>query len=90
MLESYIQYAMLGCLGSGAGGAISGGGGVKVSPEGFYIVRGRMNQTRSESCQTPGNCEWKKIGVRSEMQKAEGWDAAGEHPAAFLGYGWSR
>lgn len=51
---------MLGCLGSGGAGVISGGGGVKVSPGDFYMVRGCMSQMSPESCQTPGNCEQKK------------------------------
>lgn len=35
-----------------------------------------MNQISPESCQTPGNCEPKKRGVQSEMEKSKGWRAA--------------
>lgn len=39
-----LQNAMLGCLGRGVGGAISGGGGVKVSP-GHFLYSERLHES---------------------------------------------
>lgn len=71
---------MLGSLGSGVEGAISGGRGAKVSPGDFYIVRGCMNQISPKSCQIPGNSAQNLVMWTQRLGKPEAGDTTGKLP----------
>lgn len=79
---------MLGSLGSGAEGAVSGGRGVKVSPGDFYTVRGCMNQISPENCQIRGNSEQNSVGWTQRLGKAGAGGTTGKLPPSSGSYIW--